>query len=162
MGVMLHPCVLPLARAFAGARLTTWLIGGQAVELLCGGDIRPHDDLDFLVRQADAPAAVRWLEAQGFRQVHGSLETGDVFYRREDVLLDLVPIDDAHDPPRTQGELAGLRWPPGFLTPHFVQGVQTLTPAMHAEMKRVVADFYGAELREKDRLDLAALSTAPT
>lgn len=155
---MLHPGTLPLCRAFEDAGLTTWLIGGQAVELLCGGDIRPHDDLDFLVRLADAPAAVQMLERLGFVHAHGSLEVGDVFYRRDDVLLDLVPIDDTGEPPCTLGELTALRWPPGFLSPHFVQGVRTLTPAMHIEMKRVVADFYGVALREKDRLDLSALN----
>lgn len=102
---MLHPGTLPLCRAFEDAGLTTWLIGGQAVELLCGGDVRPHDDIDVLVRLADAPAAVETLERLGFVQAHGSLEAGDVFYRRDDVLLDLVPIDDTGEPPCTLGNL---------------------------------------------------------
>ncbi|MFC3861672.1 hypothetical protein ACFOPQ_12965 [Deinococcus antarcticus] len=37
---MLHPETLPLARAFETAGLKTWLIGGNAVELLCGGAVR--------------------------------------------------------------------------------------------------------------------------
>lgn len=167
IGAMFHPETVPLARVFAASGLTTWLIGGQAVELLCGhlfgeGGVRPHDDIDFLVRQEDAEAAVKVMEGLGFAHVHGSLEAGDVFYRRGDLLVDLVPIDDAQDPPRTTGELAALAWPAGFLTPYFVDGVRTLTPEMHVEMKRVVAEFYGVELREKDRVDLAALSRFST
>ena len=101
------------------------------------------------------------MEELGFTHAHRSLERGDVFYRRGDLLVDLVPVDDAQEPPRTLGELSAIGWPPGFLTPHFVQDVRTLTPAMHREMKRVVADFYGVELHEKDRLDLAALGALP-
>lgn len=154
---MLHPETLPLCHAFAEAGLTTWLIGGQAVELLCGGDVRPHDDIDFLVRSSDGPATTQVLTGLGFAHAHGSLEDGDVFYQRGELLVDLVPIDDTCKPPRTVGELSNIQWPTEFLTPYLVDGVQTLTPPMHIEMKRVVADFYGVELREKDRVDLSAL-----
>lgn len=153
---MLHPETLPLCRAFEEAGLTTWLIGGQAVELLCGGDVRPHDDIDFLVRRADAPAALGVLEKLGFAPVHGSLEQGDVFYKRGDLLIDLVPVEE--NPPLTLGELASIPWPADLLTPHWVGAVRTLTPRMHAEMKRLVAAFYGVEPRDKDRTDLAALA----
>lgn len=133
------------------------------MELLCGGDVRPHDDIDFLVRKADGERAVAVLESSGFTHAHGSLASGDVFYRRGDLLVDLVPIQDDPDPPRTVGELAGIDWPVHFLSPHLLKrdGVPlcTLTPAMHRAMKAVVADFYGVELRDRDRVDLAALAT---
>ncbi len=154
---MLHPETLPLGHAFAQAGVMTWLIGGQAVELLYGGDVRLHDDIDFLVRSSDGPAATKILTGLGFAHAHGSLEEGDVFYRRGELLVDLVPIDDHGQPPRTLGELSNIQWPAEFLTPYLVGEVQTLTPPMHIEMKRVVADFYGVELREKDRVDLSAL-----
>ncbi|MPY67425.1 nucleotidyltransferase family protein [Deinococcus sp. SDU3-2] len=160
---MLHPDTLPLIQAFAQAGVTCWLIGGQAVEVLCGGNVRPHDDIDFLVREAHGARAVAVLEGLGFTHAHGSLATGDAFYRRDDLLVDLVPIRDDVDPPRTVGELAPIVWPTEFLAPHAVEwaGVRvlTLTPAGHRAMKGVVAAFYGVELREKDRADLAALAT---
>lgn len=128
---MLHPETLPLAHAFS-AGITAWLIGGRAV---------------------------RVLEGLGFTHAHGSLTAGDVFYRRGATLVDLVPIRDDVGPPRTLGELAGMGWPPDFLTAHEIQGGCTLMPVMHRAMKAVVADFYGAELRDKDRAGLAALAT---
>lgn len=160
---MLHPETLPLVQAFAQAGITVWLIGGQAVEVLCGGNVRAHDDIDFLVREGDGARAATVLEGLGFTHAHGSLAAGDVFYRRGEVLVDLVPIRDDLDPPRTVGELAPLVWPAGIFTTHVVEWegvrVPTLTPAGHRAMKAVVAAFYGVELRDRDRADLAALAT---
>lgn len=160
---MLHPETLSLCRAFASAGLTFWLIGGQAVELLCGGNVREHDDIDFLVRDADAVRATSVLSGLGFAQVHGSLEDGDVFFGRDGLLVDLVPIDDASSPPRTLGKLTGLSWPADFLTPCHAEfdglSIPTLTPAMHRAMKEIVAAFYGVKMRDKDRVDLSALAT---
>ena len=114
--------------------------------------------LDFFVHAEDAPRAALLLEEAGFLPVHGSLEAGDLFLRRggDGLLLNLTPILPA--PPRTLGELAGIRWPPELLEPFAVDGILTLTPAMQLEMKRVVSAFLGVPLREKDRLDEAALS----
>lgn len=153
---MLPPETLPLALAFETAGVKTWLIGGSAIELLCGGNVRPHDDIDFLVLSSDMDRATEVLRALGFGHVHGSVEGGNVFYRRGDLLMDLVPVLD--NPPHTLGELASIRWPVNFLDEHFVEAVRTLTPDMHREMKRLVSDYYGVELREKDRVDLAALA----
>lgn len=162
---MFHPETLPLVRAFAEAGVTCWLIGGQAIELLAAAPVRDHDDIDFLVREADGERAVAVLEDLDFTHVYGALEAGDVFYRRGDLLVDLVPIQDDVNPPRTLGELARIAWRADLLTPHVVEReavqVRTLTPAMHRAMKDVVAAFYGVELREKDRVDLAALATLP-
>jgi hypothetical protein len=105
------------------------------------------------------------LEGLGFAHAHahGSLESGNVFSRRGDVLVDLVPIRDDVEPPRTLGALEGIVWPTGFSKSLLVEkdgvSVQTLTPAMHGAMKEVVSAFYGSELRPKDRADLAALAT---
>lgn len=155
---MLHPETLPLARAFKTAGVKTWLIGGNAIELLCGGDVRPHDDIDFLILNSDVERATEILQARGFAHIHGSVESGNLFYKRGDLLIDLVPV--LEHPPRTLGELASIGWPVNFLDEHFMQGVRTHTPAMHRKMKRLVADYYGVELREKDRIDLAALDAA--
>lgn len=151
--------MIPLARAFNEAGVKTWLIGGQAVELLCGGAVRAHDDIDFLVRAGDAGRALQVLQDLGLTQVHGSLEAGNVFYRRADLLVDVVPV--LEQPPRCVGDLAGLTLPTAFLTdtPVVRDGVSvnTLTPDMHAALKGVVSAFYGAPMREKDLVDLAAL-----
>ena len=87
-----------------------------------------------------------------------------MFYRRGDLLVDLVPV--LADPPRMLGELSRMNWPRHFLDEWWVEvrGVQvrTLSPAMHRVMKDTVSAYYGVELREKDRLDLAALATLDT
>lgn len=161
---MLHPETLPLIRTFAKAGLETWLIGGQAIEVLCGGNVREHDDIDFMIRAEHGLQAVSILSGLGFVHAHGSLDSGDVFYRRGELLIDLVPV--LSDPPRTLGDLSHIIWPAHFLTPYVVawEGtpVQTLTPAMHRAMKEIVAQFYRAQMREKDRQDLAALATLST
>ncbi|MFC3861673.1 hypothetical protein ACFOPQ_12970 [Deinococcus antarcticus] len=87
--------------------------------MLCGGAVRPHDDLDLLVLNGDMPETMQLLEGLGFAHVHGSLEGGNVFYRRGELLLDLVPV--LENPPRTLGELASIRWPADFLTEYFAQ-----------------------------------------
>lgn len=161
----LHPEAASLARAFALTGVGVWLIGGQAVELLGGaagrGPVRPHDDLDFFVRAGDTARAEAVLRGLGYFSVHGSWASGDMFFRRDDILLDLVPIRDDLDPPRTLGALAGIGWPPDLLAPCRVEvagvSVSTLTPGMQRAMKAAVAAFYGTELRDKDRADLAAL-----
>lgn len=159
------PEVPELVRAFQTAGVRAWLIGGNAAELVTGLDLRPHDDIDFFVSLADARRAVQTVQSLGFAWAHGRLEAGDVFYRRHDLLLDLVPLDDRVDPPRAVGELAGLALPTGFLTPYTVRhgelSIPTLTPAMQIQMKRVVAGFYGVEPREKDLVDLQALRATP-
>ncbi|MGI8748551.1 MAG: nucleotidyltransferase domain-containing protein [Deinococcus sp.] len=81
-----------LLRALRDAKVRRWLIGGHARELIVGRDLRPHDDLDLFVAHADAGAATAVLEGLGFRQVHGSLKDGDVFYRRNGLVIDLVPV----------------------------------------------------------------------
>lgn len=158
---MLHPALPEILSALCGLRV--WLIGGQAIELLCGTLLRDHDDLDLLVAEGDGPAALNRLAGLGFAPVHGSLAGGNVFVRRGEVLVDLVPIRPEVNPPQTMGELAGLAWPADFLAPHEVrlgdQAVLTLTPAMHCAMKTIVAAHYGGDLRPKDRVDLAALAT---
>lgn len=162
---MLHPETLPLVRALTAAGVTCWLIGGQAIELLAAAPVRDHDDIDLLVREGDGARAVEVLAGLGFAHVHGSLEAGDVFYRRGDLLVDLVPIRDDLEPPRTVGELERIEWPADLLNPYVVERdhvpVPTLTPAMHRAMKAAVSAFYGAEPRDKDRVDLAALATLP-
>ncbi|WP_102126407.1 nucleotidyltransferase family protein [Deinococcus planocerae] len=162
---MLHPETLPLVRAFAEEGVTCWLIGGQEFDRLAAAPVRDHDDIDFLVREEDGKRAVTVLEGLGFTHAHGLLESGDVFYRRGDLLVDLVPIRGDVTPPRTLGELSRIAWPADLLAPHLVERegvrVRTLTPAMHRAMKGVVSAFYGVNLRGKDRADLAALATLP-
>ncbi|HWG84780.1 MAG TPA: hypothetical protein VNT60_04790 [Deinococcales bacterium] len=154
---MIDPFIAPLALALNGRGLRPWLIGGNAIELVLNRDIRAHEDIDLLVALPDAPSAVATITSLGFEQFHGSLERGDVFFRREGLVIDLVPIDDSTDPPRTVGALAGLAWPAGLLEPHALEheGVEiiTLTPAMHLAMKDVVAAFFAIEPRPKDLLD---------
>ena len=136
-----------------------WLIGGQAIELVCtfGHEqgLRLHDDIDFFLHADDAARAVNVLEAAGFVHAHGSLRGGDLFLKRGELLLDLVPILPA--PPRTLGGLEGIEWPPELLILNVVRGVPTLTPAMQLAMKWAVSQFYGLPLRPRDLLDVLAL-----
>lgn len=161
---MLLESTLPVYGALSAAGVTCWLIGGNAVELLCGHHVRDHDDLDFLIPASQGVQARTALERDGFHHAHGSLEAGNVFFRRGDLLVDLVPVTP--DPPRMLGELSRMVWPGHFLDEWWVEleglRVLTLSPAMHRLMKDTVSAYYRVELREKDRLDLAALATLDT
>ena len=158
---MLHPEVFSITRLLRGAGVRFWLIGGQATELVCGSSreqgLRLHDDIDFFLHADDAAWAVGVLEASGFVYAHGALEEGNLFLKRGELLLDLVPI--LPDPLRTLGALAGIKWPPELLISHVVRGVPTLTPAMQLAMKRAVSQFYSLPLRPRDLLDESALNT---
>lgn len=159
---MLLPELFEICAAFQQVGIRYWLFGGNAVELVTGRDIRPHDDVDLFVALAHAGRAVGVLEALGFSHHAGSFTRGDVFYARDGVLVDLVPVDDAADPPACTGELAGMRLPGGFLDSfridHPAGAVITLSPEMHRRMKEIVPRHFGfAEMREKDRLDLLHL-----
>lgn len=134
-------------------------MGGNAIEILCGGQIRQHDDLDFFVLKKDAEALVSALESMNFSWLSGSIEDGDVFYKRADLILDIVPI--LENPPQLTGKLTTIDLPVDFLDDYAVsyegEAIRTMKPAMHCAMKSAVAAFYGAEFREKDKIDLAAL-----
>lgn len=156
--------VFEIARAFDEREVSYWLFGGNAVELLADADIRDHYDIDLFLARRDAERAIETLASIGFDYHKGSLDRGDIFYRRGDLLVDLVPIDDSTDPPRGTGELSTVEFPAGFLTPVAVETsrgrVVTLRPEMHVLLKTLVRDFYGlTEMREKDLVDLEHLST---
>ena len=157
---MTLPAALAVARLLERERIPYWLSGGFAVELVVGYEVRPHDDVDFFVAADRAERAVNRLLKREFEWMHGSLEDGDVLYKRADVVVDLVPVHPT-DPPRTVGTLSRIAWPAGFLAPHHAvyqgESFVTLTPEMQGQMKTVVADFYGVTLRDKDRLDVQAL-----
>lgn len=156
---MLHPEITKLATAMAEADVHYWLIGGQAIELLCGGRVREHDDIDFMVRHADIDKASKVLIGLDFHHAHGSTESGNIFFRREELLVDLVPM--LEEPPRSIGKFKEIKWPVYALKPFLLQfagvEIQTLTPTMHREMKSLIAKFYGIPLRAKDLVDLEAL-----
>ena len=158
---MILPQKFKLASALEREGIHAWLFGGNAIELVTGRDLRPHEDVDFLIAEPDAARAVAFLEAQEFVWFHGSLADGDVFYRRGSLVVDLVPMDVTTDPPRSVGKLAGIAWPAGLFDPHVVTGetgpVRTLSPTMHLRMKAVVGEFFGVTLREKDLVDIGAL-----
>ncbi|AFZ68370.1 nucleotidyltransferase domain-containing protein [Deinococcus peraridilitoris] len=158
---MILPETFDLARRFRNEPLEYWLIGGNAIELVVDHDVRDHDDIDFMVAHQDALRAVQILQALGFEHAHGSLDDGDVFYRRGALLVDLVPVCAETDPPRMLGALSGLCFPAGFLTPYLAthggEQFPTLSPRMHLQMKTVVAEFYGVPPREKDVQDVRAL-----
>ena len=97
----------------------------------------------------------------GFSEHAGSVEEGDVFFRRDDVIVDLVPIDDPCSPPLTTGDLEMVAWHEKLFVPQEVPYKEvpcvTLTAEMHLEMKRTVAEFFGVTPREKDLLDIEVL-----
>ena len=158
---MILPETLNIAHLFARAEISYWVFGGNGIELCVGHSIRPHEDVDFFVSSQQAENAVLVLEGKGWVYSSGSLEMGDVFLERGGLILDLVPIDDTQNPPRTHGELERIVWPDEFLTPYHGQwGVITLRPEMHLKMKSLIREFYGLEqMRNKDLLDLDALNT---
>lgn len=158
---MINPVLFEVTAAWTDLNVRYWLFGGHAVELLVQEDTRAHDDIDFFVAAEDAKGALSVLEGLGFSACHGSLEAGDVFYRRTHTVLDIVPIQDG-TLPKTYGELADILWPEGFLTPYLLRHpkgtVRTLTAEMHLHMKTIIKDFYGfTEPREKDLIDLEHL-----
>lgn len=161
---MILPETYEVADILREAGVRYWIFGGNGVELAVGRSIRPHDDLDVFVALEHASRAATVLEACGFSWHHGSIADGDVFYRRGELLLDLVPIDDGEDPPRTIGKLCSIALPAGLLEPFEVAGaggpVTTLRREMHLAMKKAVGAFYGGAEREKDLLDARALGAA--
>ena len=133
----------------------------MGLKLVIDRSLRPHEDIDFFVSSAYTQRAIRVLESLNFTEYAGSVEQGDVFFQRDGIVVDLVPIVDSSDPPLTTGDLEGIAWSKGFLIPQEVvcsgKTFMTLTPEMHLEMKRTVAEFFRDELREKDRFDSEAL-----
>lgn len=159
---MILPETFQVARLLSAEAVRYWIFGGNGVELVLGEDIRPHDDVDVFIAADDAGRAVDLLLAEGWAHHVGSLESGDIFLQRNGVLLDIVPIDDQVDPPRTLGKLAAIELPAGMLQSHAVatdggDPVITLAPAMHLAMKDSVGRFYGEPPRAKDLLDIRAL-----
>ncbi|MFC5597503.1 nucleotidyltransferase domain-containing protein [Deinococcus cellulosilyticus] len=158
---MFQPEEWTLLEQFQRQNLKHWLIGGHGIELVVGHSYRAHEDLDFMVDAHDGPRMLRVLEDLGFSHLQGSLEEGDVFYRREHLIVDVVPIDSRACPPRTFGELAPIQWPEVFLETHVVQvqgmALPTLTAEMHLAMKILIADFYQIPMREKDLVDCEQL-----
>jgi len=156
---MIVPEVFEVAHLFTRASVRYWVFGGNGVELCVGRSLRAHNDLNFFVSSTQASDAVNLLEGAGWVCSSGSLEQGDVFLERGDLILDLVPINDLRSPPHTQGELERIVWPGDFLIPYPTQaGIITLRPEMHLEMKTLIREFYGLEqVRAKDLLDQNAL-----
>jgi hypothetical protein len=162
---MILPEADELAALFRAASVRYWLCGGVGVELAIGADIRPHKDIDLFVASLHCDGAGEALSRAGFVWHKGSVEDGNVFYRRGELIVDVVPIDDSTDPPRTLGPLASCGWPAGFLETLTVDRpggqVDTLRPQMHAAMKAIVRDYYGlAEMRPEDLIDLGYLRRA--
>jgi hypothetical protein len=156
---MIFPETFEIAQLFARAGIRYWVFGGNGVELYVGRSIRPHEDIDFFVSSAQAQNAVHLLEGVGWVYSSGSLDTGDIFFERNGLIIDLVPINDSQNPPHTQGELEHIVWPSDFLVPYATQSeTLTLRPGMHWVMKEIIREFYGLEqVRDKDLLDLDAL-----
>jgi hypothetical protein len=83
------------------------------------------------------------------------------FYQRDDIIVDLVPINPTSNPPKTLGKLQAIPWPTGFLELYLVQhqgqNIQTLSPQMQLQMKQIIAEFFQTEMRPKDLTDVEAL-----
>ncbi|ACO44886.2 hypothetical protein DEDE109153_12820 [Deinococcus deserti] len=63
---MLLESTLAVYGTLSAAGVTCWLIGGNAIELLCGHHVREHDDLDFLILASQGVQAQTALERDGF------------------------------------------------------------------------------------------------
>jgi tRNA nucleotidyltransferase/poly(A) polymerase len=53
------------------ASIEVWLDGGWDVDALLGDHTRPHNDLDIVIRESEAPRVRGVLECQGFREKAG-------------------------------------------------------------------------------------------
>ncbi|MCL4300946.1 MAG: hypothetical protein KJ077_34755 [Anaerolineae bacterium] len=162
---MILPEIYELAALFRTEGVRYWVCGGVGVELAVGEAIRGHKDIDVFVASSQCGRAAGALRRAGFVWHKGSVEDGNVFFDRGQVVVDVVPIDDSTDPPRTLGPLAACEWPAGFLDTLTVEGsngrVDTLRPQMHAAMKGIVRAYYGlAEMRPEDLIDLEYLHKA--
>jgi lincosamide nucleotidyltransferase A/C/D/E len=55
---------------FAELKLRVWIDGGWGVDGLLGMQTRPHQDLDFLIEEADSRKLVDAIRLLGFQDVH--------------------------------------------------------------------------------------------
>jgi lincosamide nucleotidyltransferase A/C/D/E len=76
-----HPMALgdvfEILGALSSAQVRWWLAGGWGVDALLGEQTRRHKDLDLIVEAEDIPAAVKALDALGFRPVPETVPGAD-------------------------------------------------------------------------------------
>ncbi len=58
--------LVELLSLFEEAGIDVWLDGGWAVDALLGGQTRPHQDVDIVVRVSDLPELTDLLDNRGF------------------------------------------------------------------------------------------------
>jgi len=75
-----------------GAGIDAWLDGGWAVDALLGGQTRPHDDLDLIVRVADMPAMREALAGDGFELDRGEPHSNFVLRDGAGREIDVHPV----------------------------------------------------------------------
>jgi lincosamide nucleotidyltransferase A/C/D/E len=81
--------VVELLDRLDGVGIDAWLDGGWAVDAVLGAQLRPHDDLDLVIRLSDVEALVGVLASRGYEHVNGmppgSFELVDPDGRQVDV-----------------------------------------------------------------------------
>jgi lincosamide nucleotidyltransferase A/C/D/E len=145
--------------ALRAAKVPTWLLGGWAIDALIGRERRAHDDLDLLIRDADAPAAMMALTALGYA---GSLHPTGASYlvdpagRQIDVhVIELRPDGTAA---YRMGDGTDWVYPAGALTGRgTINGREV--PCVTAEMM-MLEHTTGYELDGTHLADVQALAQA--
>ena len=144
--------VIDLYSTFTAAGIVVWIDGGWGVDALLGRQTRAHDDLDIVIQENDVPAMREILAARGYADVprddshRWNFVLGDAQGRQVDVHV--VVLD-------TAGEVIdGLAYPSDSLT-----GAGTIagSTVRCIDPGHLIKFHSGYPIREKDRLDVAAL-----
>ena len=160
-------------RAIAGivrvVDVDLWLRGGWAMDFFLGRVTRPHRDIDFFCRQADADHIALLLAGLGYRSRPGNdalqrdlLGPGDL-----DVQVTLLGRDADGCPTVPAGPYAGARWPADLLDgpPGRIGDITCpiVSPRAQIEIKEMMPVWVpGLPRRDKDRADITRLRAALT
>ncbi|MEE1824266.1 aminoglycoside adenylyltransferase [Streptomyces sp. BE20] len=143
------------------------LRGGWAMDFFLGGLTRDHEDIDWFVPAADAPALAAGLHELGYRRLDGP-PPGQQF----DVVKDGSESSFALVDPRPDGRVlvaggpwAGTAWPDGLLDGPVgrLGGVECpiVGPELQIEIKRMMPVWDPRRPRRaKDAEDIARLRAA--
>ncbi|MFB7474479.1 nucleotidyltransferase domain-containing protein [Kitasatospora sp. NPDC056184] len=121
-----------------------WLRGGWAMDFFLGEQTRDHEDVDWFVPVADAPALAAGLQALGYRPVAGSPPEQQFDVVKDGLESGFALVDPAPDGRVlvAGGPWAGTAWPAGLLDgpPGRLGGLvcPIVAPAAQIEIKRMM------------------------
>lgn len=142
------------------SRIAHWLFGGWAVDFAIGRITRPHDDIEFMIRQEDGGRVDDLLAEAGFTQL--ALRGEDTIWEVEGQKVELYFLTrDAAGRVVVAGQWDG--WP--FAEDAFgsdrgkIGGVSvpTASPRALLEAKLRYRSYTGKPSRQKDQADIRLL-----